>query len=86
MVKTTFYANMIRSPRPCKKLSRAVYMCTRRGWPRSLSTCLHLELPVWLGDFTVVTKGVDREEGSLQILRNLENSFEDQMGSQEGGT
>lgn len=57
----------------------------RGGLGLFLPACT-LELPVWHGDFTVVTKGVDREEGNLQVLRNLENSFEVQMGSQEGGT
>lgn len=65
MVKTTFYANMIRSPRPCKKLHMQ-----RGGLGLFLPACT-LELPVWHGDFTVVTKGVDREEGNLQVLRNL---------------
>lgn len=56
----------------------------RGGLGLFLPACT-LELPVWHGDFTVVTKGVDREEGNLQVLRNLENSFEVQVGSQEGG-
>lgn len=56
----------------------------RGGLGLFLPACT-LELPVWHGGFTVVTKGVDRGEGNLQVLRNLENSFEVQMGSQEGG-
>lgn len=42
----------------------------RGGLGLFLPACT-LELPVWHGDFTVVTKGVDREEGNLQVLRNL---------------